>query len=64
MKEGAQVNKSLIQQLVTQFAVEALDEGVLRRLAWRDVMPSDLGLLSPSQDRHAGQLRAVVADDR
>jgi hypothetical protein len=27
--------QSLVQQLVTQPAVEALDEGVLRRLAWR-----------------------------
>ena len=29
----------LVEQLVTEPAVEALDEGVLRRLAGRDVMP-------------------------
>ncbi len=29
----------LIQAFVTQASVEALDEAVLLRLAWRDVMP-------------------------
>jgi hypothetical protein len=37
--------QGLIQQLISEPAVEALDEGVLRRFAWRDVMPSYLGLL-------------------
>ena len=42
---------------------EALDEGVLLRLAGRDVVPVDLPLLRPAQDRHAGELGAVVGDD-
>src|SRR5664279_150022 len=33
-------------------------------LAWRDVVSVDLGLLRPAPDRHAGQLGAVVVDDR
>ena len=41
-KRGEQ---SLVQQLVTQSAVKTLDEGVLRRLAWCDVVPANLGLL-------------------
>jgi hypothetical protein len=54
--------QSLVQQLVTQPAVEALDEGVLRRLAWRDVRPSDLGVLLLFEHRVRGPLGAVVAD--
>jgi hypothetical protein len=44
-------------------AVEAFDEGVLHWLAWCDVVPADLGLISPAKNGIAGQLRAVVADD-
>lgn len=43
---------------------EALDERVLGRLARCDVVPFDIGLLAPPQDRHGGQLSAVVGDDR
>ena len=35
----------LIQAFVTQASVEAFDEGVLCRLAWRDVMPVDPAVL-------------------
>ena len=35
----------LVQKLIAQSAVEALDEGVLLRLARCDVMPIDPGLL-------------------
>src|SRR3546814_3033615 len=53
----------LVEALVTQAAVEALDIAVLLRLARRDVVPLDRSLLRPSQDRQAGQLGAVVAPD-
>lgn len=53
----------LVETLVTQAAVEALDIAVLLRLARRDVVPLDRPLLRPSQDRQAGQLGAVVADN-
>ena len=42
---------------------EALDESVLLRLAWIDVMPFDTVLTGPFQDRLAGELGPVVADD-
>jgi hypothetical protein len=56
--------QSLVEQLVPQAADERLDERVLGRLARRDVVPSDLVVIGPSQDRIAGQFGAVVADDR
>lgn len=40
--------QGLVQQLVPEPAVEALDEGVLGRLAGCDVMPLDFSLLSPA----------------
>ena len=52
----------LVQQLVAQAGVEALDEGILGGLAGSDVVPLDLDLMAPAQHRHAGQLGAVVGD--
>jgi hypothetical protein len=40
----------LVQEFVAQPAVEALDEGVLGRLAGIDVMPVDLRLVREGQD--------------
>ena len=40
--------QGLIEQFVTQPAVETLDEGVLLRFAWRDVVPRDPRLLDPA----------------
>jgi len=60
---GERSEEGLVEQLVAQSSVEALDEGILLRLARRDVMPFDLRLLRPAQDRHAGQLGAVVGND-
>ena len=54
----------LVQQLVAQTPVEAFDEGVLGRLAGRDVVPGDAALVLPFEDGVTGQLAAVVADDR
>ena len=47
--------QSLVEQLVPQTADERLDERVLGRLARRDVVPGDLVVIGPSQDRIAGQ---------
>src|SRR5580704_5132987 len=60
---GERGEQRLVQELVAQAAVEALDEGVLDGLAWSDVMPVDAGLAGPGQDGVAGQLRTVVAAD-
>ena len=40
----------LVQKLVAQPTIEALDEGVLGRLAGRDVVPFDLAIVSEGQD--------------
>ncbi len=49
-----------VQQFVPEPGVEALDAGVLLRLSRRDVVPFDLLFLRPAQDRHAGELGAIV----
>ena len=54
----------LVQELVPEPGIEALDESVLIGLARRDVVPLDAPLLRPAQDHHAGQFGPVVADDR
>ena len=41
----------LVEALVPQAAVEALDEAVLHGFARRDVVPFDLSVLLPRQDR-------------
>lgn len=53
----------LVQALVSEPADEALGERVLCGLAWCDVVPVDLCVLRPFEDRTAGQFRAVVGDD-
>ncbi|SSP03799.1 Uncharacterised protein [Acinetobacter baumannii] len=53
----------LVQALVAEPAVEAFDEAILLRLARRDVMPGHAGAVGPLEDRPAGHLRPVVADD-
>lgn len=46
----------LVQKLVAQPTIEALDEGVLGRLARRDVVPVDLAVIREGQDRVRGEL--------
>ncbi len=53
----------LVEELVAEAAVEALDEAVLHRLARRDVVPVDASPLAPGEDCHRGQLRPVVRDN-
>ena len=52
----------LVQQLVAQPCVEALDEGILLWLAGRDIMPFNPCLLRPAQDRRPGEFGAIVRD--
>ena len=58
----------LVEALVAQPAVEALDERVLHRLARLDVMPAD-AVGRPPEHCHAGEFgsavrgEAVMADD-
>ncbi len=54
----------LVQALVAQATVKALDEAVLLRLARRDLMPLDPGVLAPGEDGVTGQFGAIVADHR
>ena len=53
----------LVQAFVPDPAVQALGKTVLAGLAGGDVMPLDVMLLRPHQNRAAGQFGAVVADD-
>lgn len=52
-----------VEALVSQFAVEVFNEAVLLGLSRRDIMSNDTGFLSPFEDRHAGELSAVVRND-
>jgi hypothetical protein len=56
---GEPEEKMFIKALVAKFAVEALDESVLHRLAGLDVVPGD-PLGGPAQHRIAGQFGSVV----
>ncbi len=51
----------LVQALVSEPAVEALDEGVLDRLAGLDEAQSDAPFIGPLVKRPAGQLNPFVA---
>lgn len=57
----AQVGEQvLVEALVPQAAIEAFHEAVLHRLSRRDVVPLDVALLLPLQDRVRGELGAIV----
>jgi hypothetical protein len=60
---GGRPEQRLVQQLVAKLANGALDEPVLLRLAWRDVVPADAGRVGPAQDRVRDQLAVVVGSD-
>jgi len=47
---GERWDQGLVEQLVPQLAVEALNEGILDRLTRGDVMPVDLHPVSEAQD--------------
>ena len=56
------VEQVFVQAFVTHPAVEAFDEPVLHWLAGRDVMPVNLAVLLPFQDRIGSQFGPIVAD--
>ena len=60
---GEPSEEVLVEALVAEAAVQALDEAVLRRLSRRNVVPFDAPIFLPLQDRARGQLGAVVGDD-
>ena len=60
---GEGCEQRFIQQLIAEAANEALDEGILRWLSGRDVVPTDAGILAPSEDCHTGQFGSVIAYD-
>ncbi len=54
----------IVQALVAEFAVEALDVGVLRRFAGCDQLQIDSSAIGPSVHRTAGELRPLVGANR
>lgn len=54
----------LPEELVGEFAVEALDECVLNRFAWLDEIDRDAVLARPSVDDKTDELRTVVDDEQ
>jgi hypothetical protein len=59
---GKRREQRLVQALVAQPAVETLHERVLLRLTGLDIVPVDPHSLASGQDRHAGELGAVVGN--
>ena len=53
----------LIEAAIPELAVEALDEGILRRLAWLDESQRDLPLTRPKEHRLAGKLSTIIANN-
>ena len=53
----------LVQEFVAQALIDRTDHRVLSGLSPSDVVRLDPGLVSPAQDRVAGELGAVVSDD-
>jgi len=58
---GQTVEQMFVEAFVAQAAIEALDEGVLDRLARLDVMPGHAAG-NPAQDGHTSQFATIVAD--
>jgi hypothetical protein len=52
----------LVQELIPQSTIEALDECVLHRFAWRDVVPGNSALVRPCEYGVAGEFTSIVAD--
>lgn len=56
--------QGFVQEFVPQTTVETFGEGILGRLARRDVMPVDLAVIGEGQDRVRSELGPIVADHR
>ena len=59
---GERREQRLVEALIPEVAVEALDETVLHWFAGQDVMPIDTCPLTPFENGHTGQLGSVVRD--
>jgi hypothetical protein len=59
--EGAK--PMLVEAVIAEGSIEALDEGVLHRFARLDMMESDPGTLSPEVKGFAGELGTIVHGD-
>ena len=46
--------QGLVQELIPQATIEAFNKGILHRLAGCDLVPANLGLISPAQNGVAG----------
>lgn len=55
--------RCFVEALVAEAAIEAFNETVLQRLSRRAVMPFDMCLLAPPENRHRGQFGAVIRDN-
>jgi hypothetical protein len=53
---SGRTEQGLVEHFIARMD-ERFDEDVLLRLARSDVMPADLVILGPSQDRFAGEFR-------
>jgi hypothetical protein len=56
------VEQVFIQTFIPHSAVEAFDEAILHQFAGRDVMPINLAIFLPFQDRIRSQFGPIVAD--
>ena len=54
----------LVQAKISELAIEALYEGILRRLARLNEMQFYADLLGPKEHGLGGEFRTVVADNR
>ena len=63
MGQGRERGRGFVPHLVAQPRDEAFDEGGLRRLARRDVMPVDLAFVGEGEDGGGDELRAVIKAD-
>ncbi len=61
-RRSQRAEQVLVQTLVAQAAIERFHEAVLLRLAGRNVMPLNAGVLAPGEHGMTGQLGAIVAD--
>ena len=57
------VEDLLVEQLVAQAAVEAFDEGILLRFARIDIIPINIVIAGPLQDRTTGELGSVTPSE-
>jgi hypothetical protein len=57
------VEDLFVEAFVAQAAVEAFNQPVLLGLARIDVMPGHFGITCPFEDRRAGELGTIIADN-